>query len=311
MKLIKNAVIYSAKLPDAHNLAIHLAELPYAAINESQLSRSSFVPNKITNELVTEFNGGLSFSLRFDEKILPKNIVKARALERIAHVESLSGQRLSKVERLAIVDDVHATLAKTALVKTAIITAFYYIADNLLIVPVSNKRLASIVVGNLVHVVGSVKTTTINISDIKNGLTTRLTNHLNGDAAAFEAEGFALGEQVSLTKQGQSVSYKLTDLETAKEGILDRIEAGFTINALGLTSNEIEFKLTADFLFKQIDIGVEIYTEEGDDAVYLWKQEASVQTLMLAKVVRDLCELLGYKPPVEEEQSALDPIAAE
>ena len=32
--------------------------------------------------------------------------------------------------------------------------------------------------------------------------------------------------------------------------------------------------------------------------------EDKLNTLMLAKVVRDLCELLGYKPPAEEEQPA-------
>ena len=299
-KLIKNAVIYSAVLPGAEDLAIHLSELPYAEIGETQLSRSSFVPNAVTSELVTEFDGGYSFSLRFDEKILPKNIVKTKALERIATIEHDCGQRLTKIERLAILDDVMVTLARTALVKTAVVTAFYRTADNLLIVPVSNKRLASVVIGNLVHVVGSVKTTTINISDIKNGLTTRLKNHLNGDENAFETEGFELGEQVSLTKTSQSVSYKLSDLGMAKDGILDRIEAGFSVNTLSLISNEVEFKLTSDFLFKQIDIGVEIEAEEGDDHVFLWKQEAAVQSIMLTKVVRDLCELLGYQPPAEE-----------
>lgn len=306
-KLIKNAIVYTAQLPDAHNLAIHLKELPYAEIQETQLSRASFVPNKFSNELVTEFEGGYAFSLRFDEKILPTAIVKEKAKERIAKIEELSGSRLNKVERLTIIDDEMVRLARTALVKTAIITAFYRIEDKMLFVPVTNKRLAGIVIGNLIHVVGSVKTTTINISDIKNGLATRLKSHLEGQYAALEQEGFKLGETVSLTKLGESVSYKLTDLAAAKDSIIDRIDKGFSVNNLSLISNEVEFKLTSDFQFKQIAFGVDIETDEADDAVFLWRQEAAIQSMLLTKIVRDLCKLLDYQEP--EEEPAPAPIA--
>lgn len=300
-KLIKNAIVYSAVLPEAHHLAIHLAELPYEPIGDTQLSRSSFVPNKVTNELVTEFNGGYSFSLRYDEKILPKAIIQAKALERIATAEFNHGGRLSKVERLAILDDVVVDLAKTALVKTAVITAFYRIADQLLIVPVSGKSLANVVVSNLIKVVGSVKTTTIHIDDIKNGLTTRLKSHLGENPAALTDEGFELGERVSLVKPGESVNYNLEDLTTASAAILDRFEKGFTVKAIGLVSNEIAFNLTADFHFKSIKFGIELESQDGDDVVFMWKQEAAVQSMLLTKVVRDLCRLLGYKPPQDEE----------
>lgn len=50
----------------------------------------------------------------------------------------------------------------------------------------------------LVKVVGSVKTETINISDIKNGLTARLKNYLNGTAIAFE--GFTVGNYIQLAQ---------------------------------------------------------------------------------------------------------------
>ncbi len=308
-KIIRNAIIYSAALPDAYNLATHLAELPYEPIGETALSRASFIPNRVSNELVTEFQGGYSFTLRYDEKILPKTIVREMAKQRIATIELLSGERLGKVERLAVIDDVFVTLAKTALVKTAIITAFYHAADKYLIVPVSNKKLAGVVISNLIKVTGSVKTTTIHIDDIKNGLTTRLKAHLNGMHAAFKEEGFELGEEVSLTKLSEHARYKLNDLSTAKDGILDRLENGFTVNTLSLVSNEVEFKMTSDFAFKQMQFGVEIEVDEGDDAVFLWKQEASVQVLLFTRVIRDLCELLGYKPPVEEDQPALEQAA--
>lgn len=298
--LIKSAIVYAATLPQAHHLGMHLAERPYAEILPTELSRTSFVPHKISGELVTEFVGGYAFCMRVDEKILPKAVVKASAARRIAAIEKMSGQRLNKKERLAIEDDELVRLAKTALVKTAIITVYYRADKNYLIVPVSNKTMASRVIGNLIDVVGSVKTTTIHISDIKNGLTTRLKNHLNDDHEAFAVNEFLLGEQVELARRSERVSYKLDALLAAKDGILERIECGFEVRALSLGYGGVEFKLNQDFTFKQVSFLDDITHNPEDDGVFIWQQEASIQSMLFGNVITSLCDLLGYQPPVDE-----------
>lgn len=303
MKLIKNAIVYAATLPSAADLAVHLAERPWSPILETQLSQASFVPVKITKELVTQFDGGYCFSLRLDEKILPTSIVRAKADERIARVEAATGARMKKIERIAIYENTLSDLAKTALVKTAVITAFYNTRDNYLIVPVTSSKLANVVIGTLIQVVGSVKTTTIHISDIKNGLSTRLKAHLaeEKDLRAFESAGFKIGEQVNLQKAGgEKVNYKLESLDSVAVAIIDRLDNGFTVNALSLESNGVEFKLTQDFTFKQIAFPAPAEAEEGDDGVFLWCQDAAVQVLMFSAIIRDLCDLLGYQPPETE-----------
>lgn len=306
MKLIKNAIVYSATLPSAEHLEGHLAELPYTPILPTQLSCVSFVPVRITNELVTTFEGGLCFSVRIDEKILPKSIVKAKADDRIKRIEDMNGgRRMKKIDRLAIYDDTLVDLAKTALVKTAIITVYYRSRDSLLVVPVTGAKLANVIVNALISVVGSVKTTTIHISDIKQGLSTRLKAHLQEDAKAFEDGGFKVGEQVVLLKAGgEKVTYKLESLNNASTAIIDRLDNGFSVNALSLASNDVDFKLTHDFSFKQIAFPESAPAEEGDDAVFLWRQEAAVQLLMFSKVIEDLCNLLGYQPPETEPVAA-------
>jgi recombination associated protein RdgC len=305
--LIKKAIVYAATLPQAHHLGMHLAERPYAPIGETELARISFVPHKISNELVTEFVGGYAFCMRLDEKILPKAIVRARAEERIAKIQSQTGARLSKVERLAIHDDTLVQLAKTALVKTAIITVYYREDKNLLIVPVTSKLLASHVIGTLIQVVGSVKTTTIHISDIKSGLTTRLKNHLNDNHEAFAVNEFLVGEQVELARGGQKVTYKLDALDAAKVGILERIESGFEVRALSLGYGGVEFKLNQDFTFKQIGFLDDIEHNPEDDGLYIWQQEASIQSMLVGNVVTSLCDLLGYEPPADEAEAGVNP----
>lgn len=299
--LIKNAVVYAATLPSREDLQKHLAERPYEHIGETELSRTSFVPHKLSGELVTSFTGGYAFCMRHDEKILPKAIVRASAAARISRIEQSTGQRLNKIERLAIHDDQLVQLAKTALVKTAIITVYYRTDKNYLIVPVTGKALASLVIGTLIQVVGSVKTTTIHISDIKHGLTTRLKNHLSDDHEAFASQEFKLGEQVELARGSEKVNYKLAALDSAKDGILERIESGFEVRALSLGYNGVDFKLTHEFNFKQIAFLDEQEDDSEGDAVYFWQQEASVQTLLFGNVITSLCDLLGYQPPLDEE----------
>ncbi|QNJ57311.1 recombinase [Pseudomonas phage Dolphis] len=301
-KLIPNAIVYKAELPSAEQLTKHLEELPYAEIGETMLSRPSFVPNKTSNELVTKFKGGFAFHLRYDEKILPKTIVKAKAAERIAAIEERHGGRLKKADRQAIYDQTLVDLAKTALVKTAIIPAFYREADQLLIVATGSKNLAGILLHYLIHVVGSVKTTSITISDIKHGITTRLKKHLEGEEDSFE--GFELGTSVALKRQSEKVSFSLEELDTSREGLLEVMNKGFEVERLALVREGVEFKLTSDFQFKAVRFDDVESDDDALDAVALWQQEAAVQVLQFTAVINQLCDIFGYQPEEDEQDAA-------
>jgi len=301
LKLITNAIVYKAELPSAQLLAKHLAEFPYHPIADTALSQASFVPNKTSNELVTEFTDGFAFHLRYDEKILPASVVKAKSDERIAKFEAEQGVRLKKAEREAIREQTLVDLAKTALVKTSIIPAFYSTKDNLLIVNTGGKKFADRVTSYLIHAVGSVKTTTIHVSNIKHGLTTRLKSHLWRDDNAFD--GFEVGASVALKSGSQKVSYSLEDLETARAGILEAIDKGFEVERLAMVHHGVEFKLTSDFHFKAVrfEDSEREDDDEVTDAVHFWKHEAGVQVLQFSAALNQLCDLLGYKAEEEAE----------
>ena len=303
-KHIKNAIVYKAEMPTAQQLAKHLAELPYSPIGETMLSSASFVPNKTTGEMVTEFEGGYAFSLRYDEKILPKAIVREKAAERIKHVEVAAGHRLNKVERDAISEQVLVDLARTALVKTVVMTAFYSTANQLLIVAVGSKALANIMTSRLIHVVGSLKTSTIHVSNIKNGLTTRLKNYLQGDSDAFE--GFEVGSSAALKNDSQKVSYSLEDIATASEGLLEATAKGFEVERLAMFHKGVEFKLTSDFHFKAIKFPDQEDQDQAEeqDVAFMWRHDAAVQVLMFSGAHNQLCDLLGYKPDEQEQEAA-------
>lgn len=303
----KNAIVFKAELPGAEDLAKHLLERPFEDLPENMLSRSGFVPNAFTGELVSVFQGGYAFTLREDSKVLPMHLVKAEATRIVKQVEKERDVRLKKVERDAIAEQTLALMCKKALVESSYTTCFYHTDEKLLIVPTASKSMARMIVGVLVHVVGSVKTTTIHISDIKNGLTTRLKNHLEGQPSAFGE--LLLGNLVELKKKGQKsqkVSYQLDDLAAGKSGLIEALENKLEVHSIRFEHGEIEFKLNDEFQFNSINFASdpEYDSSELEDTAHIWRHEASVQLLELVAAITHICELLGYKPPVDEEDEA-------
>ena len=187
MKLIKAAITYKATIPsDTAILAAHLAEKPFTECMEMDLRSVGFVaPTEDAYSLVQTFPGGLAFRVRIDEKIIPSGTVKAEVEKHVKAIKESTGRKVGKKERAEIKDAVMVDLCRRALVKTkASITCFYEIATGYLIVPTASKSIADVCTSLLVQAVGSVKTETINVSEVKHGLTTRLQKWLADDDQA-------------------------------------------------------------------------------------------------------------------------------
>lgn len=298
MKLIKNALVYKAELPSATALEGHLSEkpfvdpLPLAAGSVGFVSRSG-------EGLVDSFHGGLAFTVRIDTKIIPGGAVKAELEKRSKQIcEERGVRRLPKAERNDLKDVILAEFRVKALVKTAQVTCFYNREKQHLIVPTTSKTTAGIITSLLIEAVGSVKTETIHVSDVKHGLTTRMKAWLEDDADAFG--DFSPATEVDLALHKQKLTVKMDQLTEARAGLRKAFDDGFTIKSMRLLAgNEASFKLTSDFEFKSIDFppSPDVETQDEDQ----WRHEASVQTLNVSAVVDELCDMLGYK---EEQQEA-------
>ncbi|MBE8895633.1 recombination-associated protein RdgC [Klebsiella grimontii] len=266
MKLSKfrNAIVYRATLPSIETVEGHLHELPYSELGETEFARSSFVPNPLTGELVTPIAGGYAIVVRRDEKIIPQHVVMKEANERIQRIESACGAKLKRADRNNIIQDARVQLCKQAFIKSSLFLALYNTEDNLLIINTANKNIAGMVGAMLVKVIGSVKTVTINISDIKNGLTTRLQNHLNGEEPAFE--GFEVGDYVQLSRladQKEVIRYSADHTSVTSE-ILESLNTGFIVDNLELRGCGVSFLLTDKFHFPRINTQDNSFDDDDD-----------------------------------------------
>lgn len=302
-KLIKNAIVYSAELPDADVLRTHLQQERFSEMTSLEWSSAGFVEIPATGELVSTFEDGLAFAVRYDTKILPAGVIRAETEKRVKAIESAEFRKLSKKDKLAIKEQVTDDLLAKALTKTAIVTCYYEPKKQYLVVPVSSKQLADVVTGQLVHAVGSVKTTTINISNVKLGLTTKVGEWL-ADAES-DTFGWDLqpGGHVKMVGEAESVSFDMTALDKARAGIEEALAKDFQVAELGMVFQErTSFRLTHEFRFKGFEFDYE--PTEAEDKREAWNWDASLQLLEIGCLIDAMCDLLGYKEPTELEVAA-------
>lgn len=292
-QLIKSAIVYNAVLPSEDSLREHLASSQFVEPMSLQSSSIGFVPREGADSLVEGFPGGLSFTVRIDQKIVPGSVVNAELVKRIKSLELSTGRKPGKKERAELKLDIQAELNQRALIRTMLITCFHHTASNMLIIPTTNKKLASSIVGELVNAVGSVKTTTIHVSNVKQGLTTRLKAWLDGDEDSFS--GLQPRDEVALEQDSRRVTVKVGELMATQQGLNEALCSGFQVKALGfMFSAGTALKLTDDFHLRAVSFAHP--PVEGDDD--LFAAEAALEVQEIADVVTFLCEMFGYSEEV-------------
>lgn len=306
MNLLKNAIIFSAELPSRDLMLNHLAEIPFAPVGETMVSRAGFIPNVTTGELVTPIEGGYSFSVRLDEKMLPKaavrraigDAIQAYADEEELDVSELEDNLVGQIEERTMVK-----LIANALIKTTIVHCFYSESAQYLIVPTTSKPLAQTVMSLLIKAVGSVKTSTIHVSNIKGGLTTRLKNFLGTDEddgieSAFD--GFKLGDSCLLKLKADKAKFDMDDLTAASAGLREALNAEMEVELMELVHQGVAFKLTHDFKLRGIQFLNELTEDElaqleEADSAFAWRLTAAIQLLQVVALIDAICALFEYK----------------
>lgn len=299
MRIIRNLITYKAALPAAAVLAEHLAEKLFSPVLETHQSSSGFIPNPHTEKLVSDIAGGYSFRFRREEKSISKRALALAVSEQAKALEIELKRELTKEESATLKETLFAETLNTTLPERTEIDAFYHIESRTLLLPTTSKNLAACLVYHLIEACGAVETSTIHVSDIKGGLTTRLGNYFRDEQEAAFA-GFKIGDSVAMKGKQGKASFDLGNLDHARRGILEALDGGMQAERLALVHGGVlSFKLTKDFHLR----GIEVVGEEDDETELesmseLWTHHAGVQVLLAVAAVNALCDLFGYKEPV-------------
>lgn len=306
MRLIKNAIVYRATLPEAAALALHLAEKPFTPVLESHFSSSGFIPHPTTKELVSQFPGGFAFRMRLDTKPISKRAIDLATGEKVQAQEAELDRELTREEVDAIKVALVEEAVKTTLPERTELDAYYHVESRTLLLPTTSKDVSSRLLFLLIEACGAVETSTIHVSNIKGGLTTRLQDYFGNDnSEAFD--GFKLGDSVVMKgKQGRA-SFDLDNLDHASAGLLEALKAEMQAERLELChADTVNFKLTKDFHLRGISFLADESVEEPEfeDMTELWQHHAGMQVLLLVATVQALCDLFGYQEKEGAEHGA-------
>lgn len=295
MNLIPNAIVYKAEVPPADLLYLHLEKVPFTECGTLQLRSVGFVPREEHGELVSEFPGGYAWTVRIDEKVIPGYAINAEVKKATAKHQADTGIKPGKAARADIKSAVMMDLAARAMVKTTLVTCFYQAEQQYLIVPAS-KKTADVVVTALVSAVGTVKTETLNVSNVKKGLTTRLKDWLDVQDDDVFGNFHPCGT-VKLTTTGdekRQLSVRTAWLGHAREALIEAMKHGFQVESLGFTSQDgTEFRLTDDFHFKGLAY---LRPDDESEEESIWAAEAGMQVAAVSDIITELCELMAYDP---------------
>ncbi|WMC09566.1 recombination-associated protein RdgC [Oceanimonas pelagia] len=299
---LKNIITFAAQLPEAKDLEGHLAKLPFKELASSEYQTAGFVQHPITKQMVSPFEDGFAFVVRYDEKVIPAAAVKAEVANRVAHIEAEEERPVSRKEKSAIKDQVMGEVVRTALARQQLIHAYYVPSSKRLFVVTASERMAQVVMNLLVKVVGSVKTETTHVTDVKHGLTTRLQAFLTTDTQPWEAFGdFEPGDACKLTRKletKETINYTGLDIASCDE-LVDKLESGFKVESLRLNWEGLEMTLTQDFHLKSLK-WEDSDDQDAEDEHEAWQEDAAMKVYLLDQVYGELLQLVEYK----EEQAA-------
>lgn len=301
MNLIKNAFIYKVSLPARAALANHLQGKAFVPMTPAWIHSTGFVVNETTAEMATPIEGGYSFTLRHDEKVIPAAAVNAKLAARVAEIKQTEIRNPGRKEKTELKEAIIANMACVAFSKSTLVNAFYQIDTGYLIVATASKAIAERVMGYLVEAVGSIKFESIVISELKHVLTTRLENNMRNERAEFQP--FWIGSSLVLKgPDGKKIAVQTYDIHAATQGIIEAIDDGCQVDRIELGCEACTFKLTSDFRLTGIKFD-DAKTEKPEDiehAADIWRHEAGIAMLLISHAVKDLCDLFGYKPAAAE-----------
>jgi len=304
MRLIKNAHVYGVPLPKvptelmSQQLSEHLFQDP----SPSQSSSIGFVPNPVTGDLVSQYQGGWSISVRIDEKILPPSVVGKEVDERVAKIEEEQGRTVFRKERLTIKDDVTATLLARAFVKSSIIHVFYQGASGLLLVAVASNSVAIQAIALMREAFGSMKAVPLDIDSLPTILTEGLRKYFTTGSVCLRP--FQLGGYLRLDND-LSHDRLVIDSGSAEPIALDSLhealQGGYRVASVALRGPGASFKLSPDLSLKKITFDDPEEQPEFDGLAQFWRHEAAVQVMLVCNQVQLLLELCGSLFPVQDE----------
>lgn len=301
---MKNTIAFEVNFPAKTELEAALRNRKLPELKAQEITAQGFIPHPRGDgeAFVLDFPGGLSFALQLDEKVIPASLLNKKLQEKCLELSGNYGRWLSRKEKSIAKEELLDELAARALHKSKVVEAFYHTESKTLLVDTSSDTIANVVIHNLIHTLGTMKTTTIHVSGLKDGLQRRLVQVLTGeDKQAFGELRVAGHIRLEGLKQ-RKASFTLGEgtLHEREQEILAMLSESWRVLELELEQDSLSLVFTHDFTIKKITVADAALEGELEDPLEMWQHTTGVQVALIASTLESLKKLFGFG---EEEQA--------
>lgn len=257
---MKNVSIYETELPEyQHFEDLYLASAEYDEFSGewnyplsckpcSEKSRSSFGFNPITPMVVTPF--GFTLNFKFEIKEIKPAVVN-QLLKKKESEYKLKGENFSKKEQGEHKELIIGDLTTKAIPIDVFISAHYHQGSKTLLIDTSKDVYLARILCFLREQLGSLKTTTLHVDGVSNGLTKNVKECLEADLGLGFA-GFSFGHKIVLENSYKDKASFTGDYELSS--VLDLIQQGYSIIKTSLQRDGLEFTLDEKLKISEIKL---------------------------------------------------------
>ena len=297
--LIPCATLYNVEFTKETDLADCLSKAPFVEPGSLEQCTTGFVPVPGTDEYVLTLPGvARVFAVKLADKILPASVIRTELDKRVADIEAKEVRRVGSKERGQIKEDITDLLLAKALVKYKTVLVFHHLASGKLVIPSTSENICDRITSRLCHAVKTMRTTTIHVSGLTDGLTTRMRDWAQAeDLSESQPMGidFDLSGDITLKGVLGKAKFSITDLSNAQKGVNEALLlGGMEVDEIGLkcTRADYSFRLTSGFKFKGIDADIEM--DDLDDPTEQFTAQVFAELVPLVGVSQQLSELFGF-----------------
>ena len=257
MKIFKltRDVAFSSKME------IEFSKFTYAPCSAMDLVKQGFVPPiPGAQPLFLEYGDHVLMAHTKEEKVIPPQALKVRAMERIAEFESLSGRKCSKKEKMQIFEDEISLMAQKAFSRFK--TTYVWIDNSAgrVIIDTQSSKVADDILSLIRKALGSMPAVPLAVD---NPPEITMTGWLLSESAP---DGFSFGDSATLEsalEHGGRITAKEQELlsdEIKQHLTSDKLVTSLALNYRG----ELSFKVTDDLTVKGMKYDSSI-TDQSDD----------------------------------------------
>ena len=276
---MKAVTIFQTELPTAQEISNKLNAYDLKGVDEEGNPRRPLTCYPCPEKSIAVFGftaknpvviteQGYCLSFETQSKDIPAKVINTLLQQETDAIYAANGAEhyIDKKTIYELKENILAKLTPRYVATSSYMKAYYHTQSGQLIIDSGKQDSAQMCVALLRRLLGSIKTTTLHVDDLTNGLTANVKHSLELDLG-LGFEGFSFGEGLTLLRKvkGEKDSKIVYSGEYDEYSLLDHLQQGYKVTKVELMRDGLTFTLNEGLQISGIKLAAGIETEIMQD----------------------------------------------